>query len=154
MKIKNSPYKNIFGEGHEKEITTNDGKKYVVKNSPYRNIFGEGHEQIIEEKKDTSWFFELPLLSKLCAVLFLISCVFFLTSIATFEILKIVICFLVTALIGIAFMMVTFGKYCSYKDTFIISLQILGYILIGIAAMVLIPLIMVLIFNGVMRMLI
>ena len=147
MKIQNSPYKNLFGEGNQKEFTTDDGKTYVIKNSPYKNLFGEGNQQIIEEKKDTSWIWELPFWGIVFAFLFLISCVFLLTSIATFELLKIGVCFLITTSLGICFMLATFGKICSYWTVFLVSLQIIGYILLGIAAMILIPLGLIWVFN-------
>lgn len=51
MIIRNSPWKNIYGDGHQKEmIDEKTGKRYVVRNTPWKNFYGDdGYQQEIVE---------------------------------------------------------------------------------------------------------
>lgn len=51
MIIRNSPWKNLYGDGHQKEvIDEKTGKKYVLRNTPWRNLYGdEGYQQELVE---------------------------------------------------------------------------------------------------------
>lgn len=43
-KIKNSMVPNIYGDGNEKILTTDDGEEYRISNSAIPNIYGTGQE--------------------------------------------------------------------------------------------------------------
>ena len=138
MKIKNSPYKNLFGGGNQKEITTDDGKTYIIKNSPYKNLHGEGHQQIIEEKKDSSRLLELPFWGIVFAFLFLLSCPAFVLSLPTGDILRIGLCLLIPLSFAIGFFVFAFGRRGIFLDVFLWSIQVVGFLLIVIVGGILI----------------
>lgn len=47
--IRDTYVPNVWGEGNEKEVTLDNGDKYVVRNTYVPNIWGEGNEQEIEK---------------------------------------------------------------------------------------------------------
>ena len=49
-KIKNTNIPNFYGEGYKKEVTLDNGEKYIIKNSNIPNYFGEGYQQEIVKK--------------------------------------------------------------------------------------------------------
>ena len=59
MIIRNSPWKNLYGDGNQKEIIDEKtGKRYVVRNTPWHNLYGDdGYQQEIIEVGggDRSW---------------------------------------------------------------------------------------------------
>ncbi len=50
-RIKNSTFKNTFGDGYEQIITNDDGSEYTVRNSSWKNTFGDGYEKEIVKTK-------------------------------------------------------------------------------------------------------
>lgn len=52
-RIKNTMVRNMYGDGYEKEITLDNGEKYIIRNTMAPNIYGDGHEQEIVKKEDT-----------------------------------------------------------------------------------------------------
>ena len=50
--IKNTPIKNVFGDGYEQEITLDNGEKYTIRNTPAKNVFGDGYQKEIIKNKD------------------------------------------------------------------------------------------------------
>lgn len=48
-KIRNSSLNNVYDEGKEQILTTDDGKSYTIKNSSINNVYGDGKEKIIVE---------------------------------------------------------------------------------------------------------
>lgn len=45
--IRDTHRRNVWGEGNEKEVTFDNGDKYIIKNSHRRNVWGDGYEQEI-----------------------------------------------------------------------------------------------------------
>ena len=57
--IKNTPIKNVFGDGYEQEVTLDNGETYTVKNTPIKNVFGDGYEkEIVKNNKSSDLFGE------------------------------------------------------------------------------------------------
>lgn len=54
-KIKNRMAKNMYGDGYEKEITLDNGEKYIIRNTMAKNMCGDGYEQeIVKENSDSN----------------------------------------------------------------------------------------------------
>lgn len=49
-KIKNSGFKNVYGDGYEKIVTMDNGDEYVLKNTGFKNVYGDGYEQELVKK--------------------------------------------------------------------------------------------------------
>ena len=50
-KIKNSVIPNIYGDGNEKILTTDNGEEYRISNSAIPNIYGDGQEINVKKVK-------------------------------------------------------------------------------------------------------
>lgn len=53
-RIRNTFRPNIPGDGYEKEITLDNGEKYIIRNTFRPNIPGDGYEQEIVKVGDTN----------------------------------------------------------------------------------------------------
>ena len=51
-KIRNTMAPNMYGEGNVKEVTLDNGEKYIIRNTMAPNMYGDGNEQEIIKADD------------------------------------------------------------------------------------------------------
>ncbi len=111
-KIRNSGFKNIYGDGYEKIVTMDNGDEYVLKNTGFKNVYGDGYEQELEKKGASGGSASLLEAVLLLAIgVFLLLMIYFgsaiceaigmiLYVILTFAVGPFIVSFLVVALFG------------------------------------------------------
>ena len=75
-KIKNTNIPNRFGGGYQKEVTMENGEKYIIRNTSIPNYFGGGYQKEIVKAPDYRGIegpMILVLLAALCALVAFIS---------------------------------------------------------------------------------
>ena len=48
-KLKDTPIKNLYGDGYQQEYIDDNGDRYIIKNSAMKNLYGDGNQKIIEK---------------------------------------------------------------------------------------------------------